>query len=540
MAHKLSCAAAMIFLLATSSTTARGDTRVWDQPAFGVFGFGSSWQGGVAPGAADTANMGATLTTVNADVGVLFVESSQVQEINVVAGHYDWRFGNPGLTLGVAQFVRVGTGIGQIDPGLPDYAELTVAPSVPGADVGHIASRVLSIGEAGVRSGQVSISGAGTRWSTDVGVGNGGLTIRDGAELKSGFEFVGLIGNQGATGTATVSGAGSRWTHTAGQFWLGHIGGTAELRIDDGGEFALPDAVNGILIGNATPSNGGHGTLTVSGPGSIANIAATGSFGASTIEVTDGGTFNSGERCQLAITPGGTASLRVTGAGSSLTTSLMTLGGNIAEMGGTAAADVRDHGRLDVADRLHVWGSSSLLVDATSSAVVGDASDIAGAVHVGVGGTLSGDGTILADVINSGGLVAPGASPGALTIDGDFEQLPGGELRIELGGLIPGDEFDVLDILGSATLGGDLRVTALNGFVPSPGDTFDFLLADGFSGGFDSFIDETGFGLQLDFNSGFGTLTATVPEPASSLLLGLLVLASMPQVRGRSGRRIVG
>ena len=38
------------------------------------------------------------------------------------------------------------------------------------------------------------------------------------------------------------------------------------------------------------------------------------------------------------------------------------------------------------------------------------------------GGVLGGDGTVIANVSNTGGTVAPGASPGTLTINGDYTQ----------------------------------------------------------------------------------------------------------------------
>src|SRR6185503_9030792 len=65
------------------------------------------------------------------------------------------------------------------------------------------------------------------------------------------------------------------------------------------------------------------------------------------------------------------------------------------------------------------------------------------------GGTLGGDGTILANVTSSG-RVAPGHSAATLNIQGNYTQTAAGDLRIELGGITPGTQFDVLTITGSA------------------------------------------------------------------------------------------
>ncbi len=94
------------------------------------------------------------------------------------------------------------------------------------------------------------------------------------------------------------------------------------------------------------------------------------------------------------------------------------------------------------------------------------------------GGTLAGTGTVRARVINTSGTVAPGNSPGNLTIDGDYTQGPGGTLLVELAGHDLNAEepqFDQLRVTGTATLDGTVRAELLNEFEPTPGDTFRVL-----------------------------------------------------------------
>jgi len=94
-------------------------------------------------------------------------------------------------------------------------------------------------------------------------------------------------------------------------------------------------------------------------------------------------------------------------------------------------------------------------------------------------GTVSGDGTIGGDVTNSGGTTAPGNSPGTLTVDGNYNQGSGGTLAIQIGGIQPGVEHDVLNVLGDASLAGTLDVSLIDGFTPSGGNTFKVLTAAG-------------------------------------------------------------
>lgn len=93
-----------------------------------------------------------------------------------------------------------------------------------------------------------------------------------------------------------------------------------------------------------------------------------------------------------------------------------------------------------------------------------------------LGGTLKGTGLINADVVNTGGTVAPGNSPGFLDITGNYVQGPGGTLELEIAGRDPNvPEFDRLRVMGTATLDGTARVSYLGPFQPTPGDDFQVL-----------------------------------------------------------------
>ncbi len=100
------------------------------------------------------------------------------------------------------------------------------------------------------------------------------------------------------------------------------------------------------------------------------------------------------------------------------------------------------------------------------------------------GGVLNGTGTISGDVINSGGAVNPGTSPGALTISGNYNQGSSGSLNIELSGTAPGTQYDRLTVTGTATLAGNLNVALIGGYTPNNGDNFQPLLFGSRSGDF--------------------------------------------------------
>ena len=123
-------------------------------------------------------------------------------------------------------------------------------------------------------------------------------------------------------------------------------------------------------------------------------------------------------------------------------------------------------------------------------------------------------------VLNTGGDLNSGFSPGKLTIDGEYIQ-EAGVLTLEISGTNPG-EYDVLDATqGASFLGGTLRFENPTGFTGVIGTQLDFFPVRSVS--FDPSVmieDYTGFGLAFDFATGVATITqGTVPEPPIAALL---------------------
>jgi hypothetical protein len=101
------------------------------------------------------------------------------------------------------------------------------------------------------------------------------------------------------------------------------------------------------------------------------------------------------------------------------------------------------------------------------------------------GGSLLGDGTISGSVTNNGGILSAGSSPGTLTITGSYTQGAGGTLQAELAGTtLAGTDYDLLDVTGTASLGGTLDISLFGGFIGSVGDTFDIINASSITGDF--------------------------------------------------------
>lgn len=90
-------------------------------------------------------------------------------------------------------------------------------------------------------------------------------------------------------------------------------------------------------------------------------------------------------------------------------------------------------------------------------------------------GTLKGGGTLVNANFTNGGIVAPGTSPGMLSLTGNYNNSTG-TLSMELGGAsVAGTDYDQFAVSGAATLSGTLKVSLINGFTPAHGAQFTLM-----------------------------------------------------------------
>jgi len=183
--------------------------------------------------------------------------------------------------------------------------------------------------------------------------------------------------------------------------------------------------------------------------------------------------------------------------------------------------------RIDPGGTLEMTGDLQVGPAATADLTVNGLLE-ADQVALSAASTLGGSGTVTADVI-SAGTTQPGNSPGVLEIVGDFTQTADGELVLELGS----ETWDQLLVHGTASLGGTLRLTSADGFVPEVGQVLSILDAQVLSGEFETItlgpgLSELGFQTVSDG----GTLRLqTVPEPGAGMLLTLGATVLLSQRR---------
>ena len=108
-------------------------------------------------------------------------------------------------------------------------------------------------------------------------------------------------------------------------------------------------------------------------------------------------------------------------------------------------------------------------------------------------GNFTGTGTV-----NFEGDLSPGSSPATVSFAGDVTLGADSVLKIEIGGSLPGAQYDQLNVAGDLKLDGRLEVSFINGFTPAAGQTFDFLIGGTVSGAFTSLMLPSLAGLTWD------------------------------------------
>ncbi len=318
--------------------------------------------------------------------------------------------------------------------------------------------------------------GSGT-WSVDptsAGWGNGSQTggWRRGFAVLSGTPGtvtvnaaagpVEVLGIQFASDGYLVTGDAITNTTPSAAFRVGdgtaagaNMTATIAAPIIGGGSINKTDLGTLVLAGTSTYTGGTSIT------GGTLQVGADANLGASTGGLTlAGGTLRAGATFASA------RNVIVTGSGSSVDTlaNNLTLSGVIS---GTGSLTKRGAGRLILSGNNTFTGATVI----TQGGIFLDGGSLA-ATTINSGASLMGNGRVRGNLTNNGTL-SPGASPGTVTVSGNFTQAATGIYAVE----IAPAAFDRLVVDGTATLGGTLTVTGIDGYVPRPGQSFKIIEA---------------------------------------------------------------
>jgi len=389
--------------------------------------------------------------------------------------------------------VRAESGTARLAAGGTDSGTLGAAT---GASLEVRATRTLADGARVAGAGTVrAISGAGR---LEVAGSAAGASIEVGARLV--LEGATLAGGGRLANRGTLQASASNaFTGTL----VNEAGG--QLEVTGGGAGADALLAAGALANDGNlllTSAGAEVTVRVTG-GSLVNRATLSAGGAGAVHHIDA-LLDNRAGALLEVTSG---MLRIERAGAShRNAGTIRLGGGDLVVTGHSAF-VQSGGALEIeAGRRADFGTAGLEL---------------------AGGTVRGGGRLSGTVRNTGGVLAPGASPGTLLVDGDYVQGPSGTLRVEIGGRLRGSEYDWLQVGGTASLDGTLEVALYGGFVPQAGDRFDIVTHAAASGDFARLLGPPGFAFtervfpgycRLELPAALAPSLPALPDPLPSVL----------------------
>ncbi len=327
-----------------------------------------------------------------------------------------------------------------------------------------------------------------------------GISVTGGLTLEQGLIDVGQVS---INGTQTLGGAGTVIFSTNNPFNDVRVSNNATLTI---GPSVTIRGVTGFIgstnasariLNQGTIAADGGGTFTVQG---ISNFAS--------------GTLTGG-----AWLVSGSSTLRLIGADISTNAADILVDGANARLFSDSVSKnaLALLAANTAAGRLRLINGANLTIGGGTfnnqgSLTVGDGSTfVASTVTVEPTGTLAGQGTVQGNVVNNG-QIRPGASPGNLSVIGNYSQGATGRLDIELGGATVGSQYDRLSISGSATLDGTLALSLIDGFGPATGQSFQVM----------TFADHTGtFSTVTGLSQGRFPLFSLAVNPANVELSAL-------------------
>jgi fibronectin-binding autotransporter adhesin len=480
-------------------------------------------------------------------------------------------------------------------------AQLIVNQGTMNFGTGSSAPSVTINSSPATTAGEYVGIGNGAGGSATFNMVNGTLTIIDPStttrRFALGSNFYGSATWNQTGGTVILSGSGFTAGGTPGFFGANQTGSTTDFNIS-GGTFNASDmpvmvatrgvgslniSGTGVFISTGMGAGPGGAVLGLTinddrqpagAPASVAtlNLDAGGRLEASAIRMTAnrGGqvvtsivNLNGGTLRARATNPnfwihgGGTdiATVNVKAGGALIDSNGFDIGINVPLLHDAALGVTPDGGLTKTGNGKLTLSAANTYTGATTvnagTLLVTGSLAAASAVTINAGGTLGGSGSVGGSVLaNTGGTLAPGTSPGILTVGNTT--FAGGTLSLEINSATVGSGYDQLNVTGTVSLTSNSPLTLTLGYDPVDGvDTFTIINNDGvdavntasglftFSGsplaqGAQFIVGSQSFQISYVGGDGNDVVVSAVPEPGTAAtVLGVLGMLALRRKRRR-------
>lgn len=275
---------------------------------------------------------------------------------------------------------------------------------------------------------------------------------------------------------------------------LGNMSGGSIGTISDGSVVHEVDFLvgpsGGISIPGEPPSVAANSILSISGDSTVTGTLGAAQYagGRGTVTISGSATKCGFRNVQLGVASSPNVGFPPGPSGPPLPTVFE--GEFFSTVGGQSELNVTSGARLAIGAYMGAFGqwqqpesgspaffaanATPISIDATSAIYLGDAANAGeqdfrlGALVVGPGGYLTGTGTVSGaaaggnDLINAGGFISPGFSPGTMTVDGNF-LMESGTLVLEVQSSAPG-AWDRIAANSINIQGGTIRIQPSSGY----------------------------------------------------------------------------
>jgi len=324
----------------------------------------------------------------------------------------------------------------------------------------------ITVQDFGLLPARLNVAGdllLGRNTSVAIAAGNGTLVVNNGGQATVGdVLFVGSDPD-GGTGLLDINVGGAV---DAGSVILGNNG---DLLLDAGTLTATSGITNqtGGLISGAGTINGditNSGIIQPQGTGLTVNGTI---FNTTSNQIT-GTKINFGPKSGYE--GSGTCNADISGNNTTFINATDTL-----TIGANTTSGISFNGALNVGGHIVTLVDSNQAVLGGETTIGGGRLECLTGIGVQNGAALRGDGMIVGNLVMSGSLDSDHSNPtfgGLITVQGDLLMNPPGVVEIELAGVPASSANDRVNVSGTATFNGTLRLTIADGFIPYPGMQF--------------------------------------------------------------------